>query len=732
MTQVFKKGSYLIFLVLAVLVALGLRLRAVDQLPIDFDEDDYLPAGQHYAQAIREKDWGEILNYEYNLEHPSLVKLTFGMVLSRLPQLPEITQKPTSAPPAASLPQPHLDYLRKTSAFLGTLEVLALAILDPLAGFLLAIHTFTIKYTSQAMLEALPALTSLLAVMAYDRSRNSKRSALWLSLSGVALGLTAVSKYIYAVVGIAIVLHWLWTNHRERRASVAAVSIRWKQWLPIFGWGILSLVIFILADAYLWPNPIGRLKTSLAFNVAYSQGDQVQRVYYPFWQPLAVLFQSVPWHPGVFVLALDTLIAVLGLLGIRRLWRTRQVYVFWIVVGLVFLLIWPTKWPQYILIITAPVSLAAAEGCRGIIWEPLAAWLDRNFTRRGEKTRVSIPAADRSNAIKESLRSIPWLLPGILVLTTIALFPLIYQVAMSLTDFRATAIRDGLTGGIWREVWLGLTGQVEPLVVESIDQSFSRINEVSYVGISMLKQLVSSIGISVIMFEIIWTILSVGAQLGLGLGVALILHQRGILFKRYWMAIFILPWAIPEFIGVLIWQRMFEPRFGWMVLALNYPEIANYPFGPQLASWQEKPNMALLVLLVTATWYGFPLMMVAATAALKMLPREVYDAAAIDGAGGWGRFRWVTWPMILPLMVPAIIIRAIFAFNQFYLFYVLQTSFPLTTLATLSFFVFDISGPFGGFFALSAAINLLTVIILVVFIYWLNRWSKAAEGVTYA
>ncbi|GAG35009.1 unnamed protein product, partial [marine sediment metagenome] len=240
---------------------------------------------------------------------------TYGMVLSRLPQLPEITQKPTSAPPAASLPQPHLDYLRKTSAILGTLEVLALAILDPLAGFFLAIHTFTIKYTSQAMLEALPALTSLLAVMAYDRSLKSKRSALWLSLSGVALGLTAASKYIYAVIGVAIVLHWLWTNQHERRASQAAVTIWWKQWLPIFGWGILSLVIFILADAYLWPNPIGRLKASLAFNVAYSQSDQVQSVYYPLWQPLAVLFQSVPWHPGVFVVAFDTLIAVLGLLG---------------------------------------------------------------------------------------------------------------------------------------------------------------------------------------------------------------------------------------------------------------------------------------------------------------------------------------------------------------------------------------------------------------------------------
>ena len=58
MTQVFKTGSYLIFLVLVVLVALGLRLQAVDRLPIDFDEDDYLLAGQHYTQAIRESEWG--------------------------------------------------------------------------------------------------------------------------------------------------------------------------------------------------------------------------------------------------------------------------------------------------------------------------------------------------------------------------------------------------------------------------------------------------------------------------------------------------------------------------------------------------------------------------------------------------------------------------------------------------------------------------------------------------
>ncbi len=731
MTQVFKKGSYLIFLVLAVLVALGLRLRAVDQLPIDFDEDDYLLAGQHYAQAIREKDWGEIVNYEYNLEHPPLAKLTYGLILAGLETSPEVPQKPSTAPPADSLPQPHFNYLRWSSAIIGTLEVLALAVLDPLAGLFLAMHTFTIKYTSQVMLEALPALTSLLAVMAYARSKESKRSGLWLMLSAVALGLTAAAKYMYALVGIVIFIDWLWGKW-EGRGRNSIENSWWKQGLPIIGWGVLAILIFFLADPYLWPDPLGRLRESLTFNVAYSQSEHVQSSGFPIWQPLTWLFTSVPWHPGVFVIAVDTLIALLALAGLGRMWRRYRVYALWLAVGLFFLLIWPTKWPQYILVVTAPVSLAAAEGFRGLIWEPLRKWLRGIFVTRTERSAAARRGARNRIPLRESLRAIPWLLPGILVLTTIAFFPLIYQVAMALTDFRATAIRDGLAGGVWREVWLGLTGQVEPVVVESIDQSFSRINEVSYAGISMLKQLVSSIGVSVMIFEIIWTVLSVGAQLGLGLGVALILHRRGILFKRYWMAIFILPWAIPEFIGVLIWQRMFEPRFGWMVLALNYPEIANYPFGQQLASWQENPNMALLVLLVTATWYGFPLMMVAATAALKMLPGEVYDAAAIDGAGGWGRFRWVTWPMILPLLVPAIIIRAIFAFNQFYLFYVLQTPFPLITLSTLSFFVFDIGGPFGGYFALSAAINLLTVILLVFFIYWFNRWSKAAEGVTYA
>ena len=122
--------------------------------------------------------------------------------------------------------------------------------------------------------------------------------------------------------------------------------------------------------------------------------------------------------------------------------------------------------------------------------------------------------------------------------------------------------------------------------------------------------------------------------------------------------------------------------------------------------------------------------MLAATAGLKLISGEVYEAAAIDGAGRWQQFRYVTWPLLWPLVMPAVLIRLIFAFNQFYLFYTMQVNFPTITHATLSYYAF--SPTFGGQFAVSAAINIFTVVVLVVLILWFNRRSQAVEGVTYA
>jgi arabinogalactan oligomer/maltooligosaccharide transport system permease protein len=252
---------------------------------------------------------------------------------------------------------------------------------------------------------------------------------------------------------------------------------------------------------------------------------------------------------------------------------------------------------------------------------------------------------------------------------------------------------------------------------------------VRYTGIRPLLQFFAA-GADLSVFEVLWTLLAVGLQTALGVSVAWLLHRRGVRFKGWWRTIFILPWAIPEFVGALIWMLIFDPSYGWFFLGTgtSFAETPGMPFAQTLSGWQDSPILALLVLLIAGTWLGFPLIMLAASAGLKMIPHDVYDAAAIDGASAWQRFRTITWPLVLPLLAPALIIRGIFAFNQFYLFYVLDPPWPVMTFASLSFFIFD----FTGKYAVSAVINLFTLILLVFFLLWFNRLSRAGEGVTYA
>ena len=112
-----------------------------------------------------------IVDYAYNYEHPPLTKLVYGAAILPLPPAPLLPEQPSTLPPASKLPQPHMRLARTVSAVLGALEVLALALLNPLAGLFLAIHTWQIKYTSQIMLEPLPSLMSALAVLCYFKAR---------------------------------------------------------------------------------------------------------------------------------------------------------------------------------------------------------------------------------------------------------------------------------------------------------------------------------------------------------------------------------------------------------------------------------------------------------------------------------------------------------------------------------------------------------------------------------
>ncbi|MBP1705999.1 MAG: rane protein of unknown function, partial [Chloroflexi bacterium] len=297
----------LLAVAIVVIVAGVFHAVAVDGLPIDYDEDDYLRAGSRYATAIKAGDPGILLRENYRPEHPPLAKIVYGLALLPLEPAPEIPDQPTTALQAVSLPQPHLDVARWTAAILGIAEAAALALLDPLGGLLLAISTWQLKYTSQVMLEALPALLSLLAVLAYLRAgrpgASSRRRRAWLVAAAVLFGATCAAKYPYGLAGLAIAIHWLWTSRPSGRWRRPRALGGWVA--PVAGWLALAFVFFLVFNPYLWPDPLGRLRDSLAFHGDYAGSQAVQQTGWPAWQPLVWLAGSVPFHGNLFPIAFD-------------------------------------------------------------------------------------------------------------------------------------------------------------------------------------------------------------------------------------------------------------------------------------------------------------------------------------------------------------------------------------------------------------------------------------------
>lgn len=371
---------------IVLLLALSQRLSAAYRLPVDADEPVYAWAASYYAGLMARGEWDRIPDYTYNLEHPILVKLLYAMGLRAVGH--------TGIPDQAEIP-PRRGFLewgddptvlgayqidRAISVFCGTLQVLALALANPLSGLLLAIHTMTIKYTAEMYLEAIPAFTATFSVLAYERARRSEQeqgqTSVWFWLSAGLLGVTAASKYIYAVVGLVMVPFIVW---RQRR----------RPWNALL-YGLLAVAVFFALNPILWPDPVGRLRESILYHGDYTESAEVARYDHPWWQPLQWMSGAAAWHP-VFWFPFDLFTFLLSLAGLPFLFRQNRLYFIWFVVGWVFLFLWPTKWPQYTLIVTPAICLSVGALAQAIArrydlhldretWERISYYLpDRTF-----------------------------------------------------------------------------------------------------------------------------------------------------------------------------------------------------------------------------------------------------------------------------------------------------------------------------------------------------------------
>ena len=184
---------------------------------------------------------------------------------------------------------------------------------------------------------------------------------------------------------------------------------------------------------------------------------------------------------------------------------------------------------------------------------------------------------------------------------------------------------------------------------------------------------------AVLGWTIIWALSASTLQIVLGIFTAIIANQPFIKGKRIFGVIFLLPWAVPAFITILTFSNMFNDSIG----AINTQVIPLLgkvlPFlNGHLIPWKTDPTWTKVALIMMQGWLGFPYIYVLTLGILQSIPNDLYEAAYIDGANAWQKFRNITFPMILAVAAPTLISQYTFNFNNFSIMYLFNDGGPGT------------------------------------------------------
>jgi multiple sugar transport system permease protein len=158
----------------------------------------------------------------------------------------------------------------------------------------------------------------------------------------------------------------------------------------------------------------------------------------------------------------------------------------------------------------------------------------------------------------------------------------------------------------------------------------------------------------------IFTGVSVGAEIVLAVAIALLINERSVPLSRVTRVLILLPYAVPPIANGLIWSFMYSFQFGFLNRILFSLGWIDAPI-----NWAGNPDTALLAVTVPYVWRTLPFAILLVHAALQGIPRELYEAAAVDGATGWERFRHITLPLLRPIIAVILILRTSFSFAVF-------------------------------------------------------------------
>ncbi len=243
---------------------------------------------------------------------------------------------------------------------------------------------------------------------------------------------------------------------------------------------------------------------------------------------------------------------------------------------------------------------------------------------------------------------------------------------------------------------------VYAIYLSLLDKSMTR-----FVGWHNFVFLLNRATFQMVVFQsVLFAVSAVVAKAFIGFVLAHLMHAIPSRRQRFYRGLLLIPWVIPLALSTLGWWWLFDPTysaFNWLLNRLGLPSV----------SWLGEPGWARFCMILVNTWWGEPFFMIMYLAALKSVPEQLFEAAAIDGATGLQKLRYVTLPMMRNVISLTVLFSLIVTFANFDIVRILTNGGPLNTTHIFATYAFQV-GIQSGNIPLGAAVSLFMLPVLAI------------------